>query len=152
MVVAFCGHAEYWEEPWHEERLLQILVERIKGEDAELLFGEYGAFDRFAFRCGRKYKKLYPCTKLLFVTPYPSEIYIRRRLGEGTEQYDGVIYPSLESVPKKYAIVHRNRYMIDCADLVIGYVVRKYGGAYDTYRYAEGKRKETVNLALGAQG
>ena len=58
-----------------------------------------------------------------------------------------MIYPALENVPPKYAIIRRNEWMIDKADLLIAYVTHGWGGAARTYRYAKQKGIPTVNLA-----
>ena len=38
--------------------------------------------------------------------------------------------------------------MMEAADTVIAYVKRPYGGAYSAYRYAIGRGKRIINLAL----
>lgn len=60
--------------------------------------------------------------------------------------YDYIVYPSLEKFPLKFAIKYRHMYMVDCAEWVISYVVQNYGGAYNTYKYAEKKNKKIYNL------
>ena len=57
------------------------------------------------------------------------------------------LYPELERVPPRFAITHRNRYMVEKADLVIAYVSRARGGAYQAYRHALRKGKTVINLA-----
>ena len=62
------------------------------------------------------------------------------------EDFDSVIYPSLEHVPPRYAISHRNRWMIEQADIVVCYVSHQYGGAYAMYADAKRKGKRIHNL------
>ena len=62
-------------------------------------------------------------------------------------QYDAIIYPEIESVPLRYAICHRNRWMVEKADLVIGFITHQSGGAYQTYRHAVSKNKMIFNIA-----
>ena len=47
----------------------------------------------------------------------------------------------------KGAIQIRNRQMVDRSDLVVFCVDHSSGGAYQTLRYAQRKKKETLNLA-----
>ena len=55
----------------------------------------------------------------------------------------------IERMHPKAAIVKRNQWMIEQADLVILYAERKEGGAYTAQKYAEGLEKKIINLALG---
>ena len=61
--------------------------------------------------------------------------------------YDSVLYPEIENKPKRYAILYRNKYMVEKADYVIAYVSHNWGGAYSTYQYAKRKGKNIFNLA-----
>lgn len=67
---------------------------------------------------------------LVFVTPY-------LHFARPVEKYDAIIYPEIEDKPLKYAIVYRNRWVIDRADYVIAYVNHGRVGAYKTYAYAK---------------
>ncbi len=57
------------------------------------------------------------------------------------------IYPALEDVPPKYAILRRNEWMVERADLVIGYITHNFGGAARTWKYAKRKGIPLVNLS-----
>ena len=48
----------------------------------------------------------------------------------------------------KSAIRVRNHEMVDRADLIICYVNKKSGGAYEAVKYAEKMHKEIINLAV----
>ena len=61
--------------------------------------------------------------------------------------YDTVIYPPLETIPPRVAIVKRNEWMIQKADFIIAYVKHTYGGAYKALQYARKKKKSIINLA-----
>ncbi len=65
--------------------------------------------------------------------------------------YDDIIYPPIENAPLRFAIVKRNEYMVDIADLLICFVERKYGGAYRTLLYAGRKKKRIINLSAKEQ-
>ena len=83
-------------------------------------------------------------TKLVFITPYLSH---ESNLKNKTTQYDAIIYPEIESVPSRYAICHRNRWMVEKADVVISFITHQSGGAYQTYRHAVSKNKTIFNIA-----
>ena len=45
--------------------------------------------------------------------------------------------PELLGLHYKHAIPRRNRWMVDRAQVLLAYVTRDFGGAYDTLRYAQ---------------
>ena len=139
MIITFCGHSQYTETKQDEEKIISFLSQTVGDRPAELFLGGYGSFDAFALKCGKKYQKTHPNTKLIFVTPYISAN-VRK------DVYDGIIYPSLEKSPPKFAISHRNKWMVEQADFVIAYIDHSWGGAYQTYKHAKRKSKPLLNL------
>lgn len=143
MTVTFCGHSDFVPSTAIEACLLSVLESQIGDSPAELLLGGYGNFDRFALRCGKIFQQTHPQVSLIYVTPY---MVTERQTSVGAE-YDGIVYPPLERIPPRYAILHRNRYMVERADLVIACITRSRGGAYQTYLHARRKGKTMINLA-----
>ena len=127
--------------------MLRLLEELIGEKEAILYLGGYGIFDDFSFSCARAYKKLHAGVKLAFVTPYLNEEYQKRRAYYRKDGYDVVIYPPLENVPPKFAIVQRNKWMAEQADAVIAFIDHGWGGAYRMYQHAKRKNKAIYNLA-----
>ena len=146
MIITFCGHAQYTETEEDEQKILSFFAEKIGDRHAELYLGGYGSFDAFARKCGRKYQETHPNTRLIFVTPYITPDYRKNHLDPQKDLYDDILYPELENVPLKFAISHRNRWMVEKADCIIAYVSHSWGGAYQTYMYAKKKQKEVFNL------
>ena len=126
--------------------MLGLLKDAIGEEDVDFLLGGYGGFDTFAYDCCKLYKKEHPRARLIFVTPYITEDYQRNHLKDAERKFDEIIYPDIENVPKKFAILYRNRYMMECADLVVAYITREFGGAFTSFRYAKKLGKNIVNL------
>lgn len=147
MIITFCGHASYVPKEGDEQKLLSLLEELVGDSSAELYLGEYGGFDAFARRCGSKYRDMHPELKLVFVTPYMTEDYQRNHLEPIRELYDATVYPPLETVPLRFAISHRNKWMVEQADTVIAYITHDFGGAYQTYKHAMKKKKKIINLS-----
>ena len=87
----------------------------------------------------------FPEIELIFITPYLDKNYSKLEFAK--YHYDDVIFPPLESVPLKFAILKRNEWMVDEADLVIAYVMYSWGGATKTLEYAKRKKKTIINLA-----
>lgn len=148
MIITFCGHSNFKAEQGDEGRALQILENIAKGEQVDFYLGGYGGFDRFALRCAKKYKETHPDTKLIFISPYQNK-WLEDRRAQIEKEYDEIIYPELERVPLKFAILKRNEFMVGQADHVICYVQTHYGGAYKTLLYAHKRKKSYVNLYQG---
>lgn len=147
MIVTFCGHSQFSKSKECEQKLLAFLENKVGNCSAEMYLGGYGGFDNFAYDCCKQYKRTHTGVSLVFVTPYLTVEYQKNYLEFQKSRYDYIIYPEIENKPKRFAITYRNRYMVEKADLVIAYVSHKYGGAYDTYKYAKRKGKEIFNLA-----
>ncbi len=127
---------------------MQQLLETVVGENSATFYlGGYGNFDSFAFACARKYQRSYPNITLAFVTPYISLAYQEKHLRIYETEYDMIIYPPIEHVLPKFAIVSRNKWMAEQADAVIAFVNREWGGAYTMYKHAIRKHKRVFNLA-----
>lgn len=142
MVISFFGHRDFCESGAYEKKLLDILEDLVGQNVAEFYLGGYGEFDSFAYRCCKQYKKTHPHVKLIYVTPY----LLQNDLKEKSENYDEILYPEIENVPPKFAILYRNRYMVEKSDLVISYIQYHRGGAYQAYSYARKKGKRIVAL------
>ena len=69
------------------------------------------------------------------------------RIDSIRNDYDEVIFPPLETVPLKFAIRERNKWMIRECDYVIAYVTHGWGGAAQTLRYAYVKEKTIFRIA-----
>ena len=147
MIIAFFGHSEYMSSLEDEDKLMSFLESKVKNYPCEFYFGGYGGFDRFAYTCSKKFKKKHPWVKLKLIVPYISKKHTENSDLSESEKLDEIIYPALESVPPKFAILHRNKWIVDQADIIITYLTRSYGGAYKTYLYAARKKKEIYNMA-----
>ena len=147
MIVTFCGHAQFSKSEEYEKKILTFLEEKVGDQRADMYLGGYGAFDSFAYYCCKKYKETHPNISLVFVTPYLTLDYQKNHLDYQKTKYDSILYPEIEDKPKRFAIIYRNKYMVEMADYVVAYVLHDKGGAYLTYKHAKRKGKEILNLA-----
>lgn len=147
MIITFCGHRDFVATPALEQKLLSVFKEQLHDSPADLYLGGYGNFDGFALRCGHIYKTQHPQISLIYVSPYITPTQANGAISREASRYDQILYPGLERVPPRYAILYRNRYMAEQADLVIAYITRSRGGAYQMYQYAKRKGKIIYNLA-----
>ena len=123
--------------------LHQVCSDLIQQGADEFFLGGYGHFDFLCASVLREMKKEYPQIRLVLVLPYLNSSML-------TEGYDETVYPPLESVPKRYAIVRRNEWMVRESDAVVAYVIRGFGGAAQTLDYARRKKKQIICYAESA--
>lgn len=138
MVCTFFGHRDAPEEA---KRSLEIVVENLINQKGVDLFyvGNQGKFDQIVWKVLVQMREKYShirCFKVLAYFP------IKR-----IEDEEDSIYPEgLESKPLKFAISHRNRWMIERSDYVVTYVRYGWGGAAQAKNLAEKKGKKVLNL------
>ncbi|MBE6601717.1 MAG: hypothetical protein E7637_04330 [Ruminococcaceae bacterium] len=148
MIITFLGHRSIHTIDEVRKKLEHTIAQNLKSDEKTLFYcGGYGTFDNLcASVCHAFRKRELPC-EVVYITPYITESHQKKMkdLLE-TKLYDSVIYPPLESTPLKYAIIKRNEWMIQQADLIIAYVDHSHGGAYKSLVYAEKKQKKIINL------
>ena len=146
MIITFCGHSNCLFNDEEKEKLKQLLIKEIrKNPTCKFYLGGYGDFDSLCLRTLRELKKEFQSIELIFITPYLDKNYSKLEFAK--YHYDDVIFPPLEKVPRKFAILKRNEWMVNEADLVIAYVMYSWGGAAKTLEYAKRKKKTIINLA-----
>ncbi len=147
MTITFCGHSNCLFSDEEKEELKQLLIKEIrKNPTCKFYLGGYGDFDSLCLRTLRELKTDFPDIELLFITPYLDNNYSKLQLAK--YYYDDVIFPPIESVPRKFAILKRNEWMVEQANLVIAYVKYSWGGAAKTLEYAKRKKVSTINISL----
>jgi len=146
-VIAFCGHSNYVETYEDERKIIEFIERAVGDSPCDFFLGEYGAFDEFCYKTAVKFKEMHQNVRLMFITPYVDEAYLRKHTVENQKQFDSIIYPEIEKAPLRYAISYRNRWIVKQADVIIAYVKNKFGGAYSMYKYAKQKNKVIYNIA-----
>ena len=149
MTVTFFGHSTVTDFTDIKELLYQTVKNLIAGEDKVVFYlGGYGDFDNMAARVCRELKSEHKQVEVVFVTPYltPSQ---QKKIREMEEccLYDSSVYPPLENIPPRLAIIKRNEWMADNADVILAYVKYSHGGAFRALTYAQRKGKKIINLA-----
>ena len=106
--------------------------------------GGYGQFDNMTAGILCNMKERYPHIAVYHVLAYlPTGAN-----AENHEKQHPTLYPEgLELVPKKFAIAHRNRWLVAQSDCIIAYVRASWGGAYEALKYAKQQGKDIINLA-----
>lgn len=96
--------------------------------------GTQGNFDRMAYATLVELRQRYGHIKVYRVLTYMP------KPGD-TDTADTIVPEGIENAHPRYAIVHRNNWMIDRSDYVIDYVTRTFGGAYQAVERAKKKGK-----------
>ena len=139
MKVTFCGHSIISNKEELSKKLSDTIEELIK-EGADVFYlGGYGDFDILSAREVKKAKLKHKSIVSVLVLPYLEHRYNK-------ELYDETVYPDIESVPKRYAISARNKWMVDVSDVIVSFVDHDWGGAAKTLEYAKKRGKRIICL------
>jgi len=140
VICTFFGHRDCPLAVEHElRRVLWNLVEQ--GGADEFMVGTHGNFDRMVLGQLRKLKEAFPHIHYDVVLAYMPQHGL-------PDRYENTIYPEgMECVPRKFAILKRNQWMVERCDMVVSYVLYSGGGAAQFVRLAEKKGKRIINLA-----
>ena len=141
MIVTFCGHRDITQRSELHEWFYQCVEQLILDGATDFYLGGYGTFDAMAASVVRSFKRQYPFSRSILVLPY-----LDRKVDATC--YDMTTYPPLETVPKRYAILRRNQWMVDAADVVVAYVRYEWGGAAQTLAYAKRKKKRIIQYDM----
>ncbi|MDD6880902.1 MAG: hypothetical protein PUE18_04940 [Firmicutes bacterium] len=148
--VAFFGH-RYIDNLFKVEELLEEQIRKLINEKeyVDFLVGRNGDFDQCVSSTVLRVRKNVrdDNSSLLLVLAYPTAEYLNNE--ESFHDYYSdvdISYAASKAHPKS-AIQIRNREMVDKADLIICYIEKEEGGAWQTLKYAKDKEKAIVNLA-----
>ena len=146
MTITFCGHSNFSFDNTVKEKLRELLLQEIRKNPAcKFYLGGYGDFDSLCLSILKGLKIQFPNIELLFITPYLDNNY--SKLETAKLYYDGIIYPPLENIPRRFCISKRNEWMVNEADFLIAFVKYSWGGAAKTLEYAKRKKVGFFNLA-----
>ena len=143
MICTFFGHRDVPSKIKFE--LIEIISNLIEKENATVFYvGNQGNFDFYVKTVLEDLKEKYTQIDYFVVLAYlpvKKECIIN-------DEYKNTIYPeSIETVPPKFAISWRNKWMIERSDIVVTYVNKPYGGAYNAKELAKRKHKKIVEIA-----
>ena len=141
MIVTFCGHSQIGS-PEKIQKDLEAAVHSVLNRGAtQFYLGGYGEFDQLAAKVLFRLKLEHDEIDSVLVLPY-----LDKKVD--LTLYTRTYYPPIEHVPRRFAIVHRNRWMVDVADVVVAYVQHDWGGAYQTLSYAKRRGKVIILLNI----
>lgn len=152
--VSFFGHRTI-DNPLSVEEALEKLIRKFLNEKEYISFlvGRDGEFDQLVSSTVRRCKRVIRAdnSALIWIMPYATAEF-RDNQDSFHEYYDEIeVCENTTNVHFKAAFQIRNRAMVDRSDLVIFYVQRKKGGAYQTMQYAQKQGKSFINLYEGIE-
>ena len=121
-------------------KLYDVLEDLIKNKNVTTFYvGNHGNFDNIAssalFELKNKYEHIQYNIVLAYLPTNSNNI------------INSTMYPEgIETVPKRFAISWRNRFMISKSNYIICYIAHGYGGAYKFAKYALNQNKTIINL------
>jgi hypothetical protein len=142
-ICCFCGHRDIYENI--DNQLRTEIGNAINNGIKTFYSGGMGMFDSKCENIVREYKRGNKDISLILVSPYFIQKFNTEKEWYKT-RYDDIIIPDLGNVHYKQAITKRNQWLAEQSDLIIAYVVRKYGGAFTMYKYALKRQINVVNL------
>ena len=140
MTVTFFGHKDTPKEI--EPTLRATLIDLIENHGAtEFYVGNNGNFDTMVRRQLEDLSQTYPITYNVVLAYLPTK-------KSEYDDYTNTIYPEgIETIPKRFAISYRNKWMVEQSDIVITYVARTYGGAWQFKVIAQRQGKMVIELS-----
>jgi len=143
--VSLFGHRNVDDLRLLDTLLMPLITELIKTKSyVTFLIGRNGEFDEYAASLIKRVQKTVgkENNELNLVLPYSVA-----KIAYYEGYYDNIIIPqTLHKAHPKAAIKLKNHWMVEQSDLVIVYVERDNGGAYDAMKYAEKNNIPIVNL------
>lgn len=126
--------------------LLQSAIRNMVQHNAVTMFyvGNHGRFDALVRSYLRKLKTEYSQIEYAVVLAYMP------KAGEsllGYDYSDTILPEGIETVPPRFAISWRNKWMLKQSEYVITYITHSWGGAAQFAELAEKQRKKVCNLA-----
>ena len=138
MICTFFGHSDAPENV--KPSLKAAIIELIEKENVTGFYvGNHGNFDRMTISILSELTKTRNI-RFYVVHAYPPT-------DKDTDYLAHTVLPDgIETVPPRFAINYRNKFMLENADFVITYVTHSWGGAAKYKQMAEKKKKRIIEL------
>ena len=136
--VTFFGHRDTPKEI--EPALRLTLIDLIENKNATVFYvGNHGNFDDMVRRQLEDLSRTYPIKYYVVLAYMP---------GEKDNPDEHSIFPEgIETVPRRFAINYRNKWMLTKSDIVVTYVTRPVGGAWEFKEMSARLRKFVIELS-----
>lgn len=136
-IVTFFGHRDTPKEI--EPALRLTLIDLIENKNATVFYvGNHGNFDAMVRRQLEDLSKTYPIKYYVVLAYMPSK-------NDESDEHS-ILPEGIETVPRRFAINYRNKWMLTKSDIVVIYVTRPFGGAWEFKRMAERQSKCVLEI------
>ena len=140
MTITFFGHKDT---PKNIEPTLRTtLIDLIENKNVTVFYvGNNGSFDTMVRRQLEDLSHTYPITYSVVLA------YLPTKKSEYDDYTNTILPEGIETVPKRFAISYRNKWMVEQADIVVTYVTHSFGGAAQFKAMAERQGKTVIELS-----
>ena len=139
MVCTFFGHRNTPKEI--EPTLRSALIDLIENKNATVFYvGNHGNFDAMVRRQLEDLSKTYPIKYYIVLAYMPNN--------NDTSDDHSILPEGIETVPRRFAINFRNKWMLNKSNIVVTYVTRNFGGAAQFMNMAIVSTKVVINIGL----
>ena len=128
-----------------EPKLRETLMDLIENHCVNTFYiGRQGAFDAMVYSVLKELALTHPHIEYAVVLErMPS-----KQNEAGARDYTDTLLPEgIETVPPRFAISWRNKWMLKHSDYVVTYITRSWGGAAKFSELAEKQHKTVINLS-----
>ncbi len=141
MTATFFGHADT---PQDVEILLHsTLIYLIEKQNVSSFYvGNNGNFDAMVQKQLEQLSKIYNIKYCVVLAYYPTKNSLQNN------ELNTIFPERIETIPKRFAISWRNKWMIKQSDIVVTYVKHNFGGAAQFKELAQKQGKQVLNLAF----
>lgn len=135
--VTFFGHRDTPKEI--EPALRLTLIDLIENKNATVFYvGNHGNFDAMVRH------QLEDLSKTYMIKYYVVLAYMPGKNADPDEH--SILPEGIETVPHRFAINYRNKWMLNKSDIVVTYVARNFGGAVQFKKSAKMQSKLMIEL------
>ena len=136
--VTFFGHRDTPKET--ESALRLTLIDLIENKNATVFYvGNHGNFDAMVYRQLDNLSKTYPIKYYIVLAYMPSK--------NADPDEHSILPEGIETVPRRFAINYRNKWMLNKSDIVVTFVTRNFGGAWEFKQMADKQSKDIIELS-----
>lgn len=115
-------------------------IEQIIKNGCRIFYvGNHGNFDAMVSKTLQQLKEKYDIKVYIVLAYMPNGNIIKYK-------HNTILPTGIEKVIPKFAIIYRNKWMIEKSNIIITYVRDKFGGAAKFKEYAKNKNKTIIEL------
>ncbi len=125
--------------------LRETLINLIETQSVHTFYvGNHGTFDTLVYSVLQELSCIYPQIRYTVVLAYLPQ---KQAPLQTADPSHTMLPDGIETVPRRFAISYRNKWMLKQSDFVITYITHSYGGAAQFAQQAQRQKKTVLPLA-----